>query len=241
MENLGSPFFMNEIIDPGFNMIDLYTPYGTVVPEGLPGTPFFSIYCTFLSNITDDLYLELTYEDTFKMLEKMLMQAIAMFKWPRFPKYAFNREVPTMIGESKTQGPDGEEIIEEVVISKGCWTIQLSLEEIDILSDLMMLKWMDAQLFSANNTKMRYSSSDFKFTSQANHISKLSALKRDLEQSVKSKQSMYRRQKIDAFGNVTPDYEGLSTPKYLQDRGEDWWNIHIQNMEKSEQGLLGDI
>ena len=232
---------MSDILDPEFTMIDLYTPYGTVVPEGLPGTPFFSIYCTFLSNVTDDLYLELTYEDTFKMLEKMLMQAIAMFKWPRFPKYAFNRDIPTMVGESKTIGPDGEEIVEEVILSKGCWTIQLTLEEIDILSDLMMIKWMDMQLFSANNTKMRYSSSDFKFTSQANHISKLSALKRDLEQSVKSKQSMYRRQKIDAFGNVTPDYEGLSTPKYLQDRGEDWWNIHTQNMEKSEQGLLGDI
>lgn len=232
---------MNEIIDPGFTMIDLYTPYGTVVPEGLPGTPFFSIYCTFLSNVTDDLYLELTYEDTFKMLEKMLMQAVSMFKWPRFPKYAFDRNVPTMVGESKKLDENGQEVVEEVILSKGCWTIQLTLEEIDILSDLMMIKWMDTQLFSANNTKMRYSSADFKFTSQANHISKLSALKKDLEQSVKSKQFMYKRQKIDKFGNVTANYGGLSTPKVLQDRGEDWWNIHKRNMEKSEQGLLGDI
>ncbi len=228
-------------IDPGFGVADIFTPYGTVVPPGLPGTPFFSIYCTFLSNITDDLYLEMTYEDTFKMLEKMLLQAIAMFKWPRFPKYAFNREIVTMIGDKKITTPEGEETTEEVVLSKGCWTVQLSLEEIDILSDLMMIKWMDTQLFSANNTVMKYSSADFKFTSQANHISKLSALRRDLEKSVNSKQSMYRRQKVDMFGNVTPDYDGLSTPQYYKVRGDDWWNTHIQNMEKSEQGLLGNI
>lgn len=228
----------NNILDPEFSLIDLYTPYGTVVPEGLPGTPFFSIYCTFLSNITDDLYLELTYEDTFKMLEKMLMQSIAMFKWPRFPKYAFDKTVPTMIGDSKIINDEGEEEVTEVIISRGCWTIQLTLEEIDILSDLMMIKWMDAQLFSANNTKMKYSSADFKFTSQANHISKLSALKRDLEQSVKSKQSLYRRQTIDAFGNVTPDYDGLATPRTIESRGEDWWNYYKRNMEKLNPELL---
>ena len=168
-------------IDPGFSVYDMYTVNGTEVPEGLPGTPFFQIYCTFLDNVTDDMYMELTYEDTFKLLEKMLMQAISMFKWPRFPKYAYNKNIVTMVGEKEVKDEQGNSFIEEVVLSKGCWTIQLTLEEVDILSDLMMLKWVDSQLFSANNTKMRYSSSDFKFTSQANHINKLSALRKELD------------------------------------------------------------
>ena len=120
---------------------------------------------------------------------------------------------------------------EEVVISTGCWTIQLSIEEIDILADLMMLKWTDAQLFSVKNTEMKYSSSDFKFTSQANHIAKLGAMKRDFERSVKEKQSLYRRQKIDKFGVVTADYGGLASSKGTG-RGEDWWSFYRQNMER---------
>jgi hypothetical protein len=217
------------MLDPEYSYIEPYTPYGTVVPPGLPGTPFFSIYCTFLSNITDDLYLELTYEDTFQLLEKMLFQAIAMFKWPRFPKYAYNRDLPTMIKEDTTE-VDGEMITEHKIVSKGCWTIQLTLE---ILSDLMMIKWMDAQLFTANNTKMKYSSADFKFTSQANHIAKLSALKQELERSVKGKQSLYRRQKVDIYGNVSPDYDGLAGDK-LQAQGADWWNYVVKGASQSE-------
>lgn len=229
-------------IDPGFSVYDMYTVNGTEVPEGLPGTPFFQIYCTFLDNVTDDMYMELTYEDTFKLLEKMLMQAISMFKWPRFPKYAYNKNIVTMVGEKEVKDEQGNSFIEEVVLSKGCWTIQLTLEEVDILSDLMMLKWVDSQLFSANNTKMRYSSSDFKFTSQANHINKLSALRKELEKSINSKQSLYRRHKIDKFGNVTPDYDGLaSQPKYSE-WGEDWWymnKLNITRRLKEEQ--LRDI
>lgn len=226
-------------IDPGFSVYDMYTAYGTEVPEGLPGTPFFQIYCTFLENVTDDMYMELTYQDTFKALEKMLMQAISMFKWPRFPKYAYNRSLITMVGEKEVKDEEGNSLIEEVILSKGCWTIQLTLEEVDILSDLMMLKWIDAQLFSANNTKMRYSSADFKFTSQANHISKLSGLRRDLEKSINSKQFMYRRQKIDIFGNVTPDYDGLASKPNYSDWGESWWNVNKQNMasQLSEEQL----
>ena len=179
-------------------------------------TSFSSVFDTFLSKITDDMYMELSEEETLPLQEELLMSALPHFEFPRKDIFNFDKE-------------------------NQVFNVDLSLEEINIIAVYMMVEWFSIQLASVEMTRMKYSGSDFKFTSQANHISKLSALKRDLEQSVKSKQSMYRRQKIDAFGNVTPDYEGLSTPKYLQDRGEDWWNIHTQNMEKSEQGLLGDI
>jgi len=41
----------------------------------------------------------------------------------------------------------------------------------------MVVEWISQQLASIENTRMKYSGSDFKFTSQANHIQKLQKLK----------------------------------------------------------------
>ena len=40
----------------------------------------------------------------------------------------------------------------------------------------MKTAWVQRQVASIENTRMKYSGSDFKFTSQANHLSKLLAL-----------------------------------------------------------------
>ena len=40
------------------------------------GTPFAAVYNRFLGKITDDMYLELTPEDTIKDLRNMLIDAI---------------------------------------------------------------------------------------------------------------------------------------------------------------------
>ena len=47
-------------------------------------TPFSMIYDNFLSKITDDMFMELTELDTFRMLEELLMSAIHKFEFPRF-------------------------------------------------------------------------------------------------------------------------------------------------------------
>ena len=39
-------------------------------------TPFSYIYDSFLSKITDDMYMELTELDTYRMLEELLLSAI---------------------------------------------------------------------------------------------------------------------------------------------------------------------
>jgi len=40
----------------------------------------------------------------------------------------------------------------------------------------MMCAWVQRQLTSIENTRMKYSGSDFKMTSQANHMAKLQNL-----------------------------------------------------------------
>ena len=47
------------------------------------GTPFTAVYNRFLGKITDDMYLELTPEDTIKDLRNMLIDAIPGFEFPR--------------------------------------------------------------------------------------------------------------------------------------------------------------
>ena len=46
-------------------------------------TSFSLVYDSFLSKITDEMYLELTELDTFRMLEQLLLSAIEKFEFPR--------------------------------------------------------------------------------------------------------------------------------------------------------------
>jgi hypothetical protein len=46
-------------------------------------TPFSKVYDSFLSKVTDDLYLELTELDTYEMLEELLITSIPKFEFPR--------------------------------------------------------------------------------------------------------------------------------------------------------------
>ena len=46
-------------------------------------TAFSLVYDSFLSKITDDMYMELTELDTYQMLEELLLSAIEKFEFPR--------------------------------------------------------------------------------------------------------------------------------------------------------------
>lgn len=153
-------------------------------------TPFQYIFDRFLSKITDDLYLELTEEDTKRDMEGILVNSISGFEFPRFP--LFNYSVSNR----------GEQ---------GRYNVLLSHEEVDIISDLMVLEWTKRQIASVENTRMKYSGSDFKFTSQANHLDKLIRLKREMENGSKHKQRLYKRRKVDnSSGAVTTNWSGMA-------------------------------
>jgi hypothetical protein len=162
------------------------------------GTPFYVIYCKFLSKITDDLYLEWTLEDTFKNLESILLDAIPRFEWPKFRLYDFSTQAIGMVGT------DGS------VVSYGKYFTDLTLEEVDIIASLMGIEWINRQILTVNLTRMKYSSKDFQFTSQANHLQKLLATKTQFEYDNRKMQRMYQRRTIDAAGFIVPNYAALS-------------------------------
>jgi hypothetical protein len=55
-------------------------------------TQFSAVYNRFLGQITDDLYLELTPEDTIKDLQNLLINAIPGFEFPRKNLYDYTIE-----------------------------------------------------------------------------------------------------------------------------------------------------
>ena len=56
-------------------------------------TLFATVYNRFLGKITDDLYLELTPEDTVKDLQNLLIDAIPGFEFPRKDLYNYKIEL----------------------------------------------------------------------------------------------------------------------------------------------------
>jgi len=156
-------------------------------------TPFSNIYNSFLSKITDDMYMELTEQDTYKMLEELLMSAIHKFE---FPRVNINDYVKTITDDK------GESV-------EGYFNVILSNEEINILSTYMIVEWLGQQLASVENTRMKYSGSDFKFTSQANHLSKLLTLKKDYEREGFHLQRLYKRRKADDNGIMRSTFDSI--------------------------------
>ena len=53
------------------------------------GTLFSTVYNRFLSKVTDDMYLELTPQDTLKDLQNLIVDAIPGFEFPRHNLYDY--------------------------------------------------------------------------------------------------------------------------------------------------------
>ena len=159
-------------------------------------TPFSYIYDYFLTKITDDMYMELTESDTKSMLEDLLMAAMPKFEFPRHN--LLNNYESTYIEEVSTYcGVDSDnKEVPAIIYGGGCFNVALTQEEINILATYMIVEWLGQQLASVENTRMKYSGSDFKFTSQANHMQKLLSLKKDYEREGFHLQRLYKRRAI---------------------------------------------
>lgn len=164
------------------------------------GTSFFKIYCRFLEKITDDMYLELTFEETIKILDSLFLDSLPEFTYPRFHINDYDVEA-----ETEALDENGEPIL------KGAFSEELTNEEQDIIAEIMLLNWIRRQLYDTRITRMRYSTSDFKQTSQAAHMQRLSSLVSSQQGRVRHKLNLYSRRKIDKDGYIVPNADNLST------------------------------
>ena len=156
------------------------------------GTPFTQVYNRFLGKITDDMYMELTPEDTVRDLRNLLIDAIPGFEFPRKNLLDY-----TII--------EAENALEE----ESSFAAELSSEEINILAILMMIGWTQRQVTSIENTRMKYSSSDFKFTSQANHLANLLTLLKETQRQSHHMQRLYKRRRTDSNGRYESNWSIL--------------------------------
>ena len=165
-------------------------------------TPFSLVYDSFLSKITDDMYMQLTQLDTYRMLEQLLLSAIEKFEFPRV-----NLTDYTLLEVDDNGGED-----EPITYEDGYFNNSLTHEEINILAVYMIVQWLSQQLASVQNTRMKYSGSDFKFTSQANHMQKLLQIKKDYEREGFHLQRLYKRRKSDDNGIMRSTFGSIMEP-----------------------------
>ena len=174
-------------------------------------TSFSLVYDSFLSKITDDMYLELTELDTYRMLEELLLSAIEKFEFPRINLWDY--ELFEITDETVYQGVESNyQEVQAIIYSGGYFNNLLTHEEINILAVYMIVEWLSQQLASVENTRMKYSGSDFKFTSQANHMQKLLQLKKDYEREGFHLQRLYKRRAPDKNGIMKSTFGLLRTP-----------------------------
>lgn len=101
-------------------------------------TLFTTVYDRFLGKITDDMYLELTPEDTIKDLKNLLVDAIPGFEFPRVNLQDYTISIVSIPKEEATEDDfiiNSDDI--NVLVDKSHFNIELSSEEINILALLM--------------------------------------------------------------------------------------------------------
>lgn len=191
------------------------------------GTPFSAIYNCFLGKITDDMYMELTPEDTIKDLQRLLLQAIPGFEFPRKNLDSYEIKVVQMkedevlpddfiIGVIWNDLSDNTVDVPDVIVEKSAFAEELTSEEINILALLMKQGWVQRQVTSIENTRMKYSGSDFKMTSQANHLQKLLSLLEESRRDSFHMQRLYKRRKKDRDGHYESNWSVLREKSALR-------------------------
>ena len=189
------------------------------------GTLFASVYNRFLGKITDDMYMELTPQDTVKDLQNLLIDAIPGFEFPR-KKLDYTILVRELNKNStNVYGFVAKDLNGNSYEDASSFDVELSSEEINILAILMLNAWLQRQITTIENIRMKYSGSDFKMTSQANHLAKLLTLQAEVQRQSHHMQRLYKRRKTDDEGYIRSNWSVLRENSVLGGRSSKEDNI----------------
>lgn len=122
-------------------------------------TQYITIYDTFLSKISDYSVLGMTQADVETQLEKYLLSAIPRFRF------------------CKTDLTDRDSTLKR-------FNNTLTDYEIEILSKLMIVEYMNPKIVSSELMKQALGDKDFAIYSQANHLKELLNLRKELRSEV---------------------------------------------------------
>lgn len=184
-------------------------------------TMFTKVYNRFLSKITDDMYIELTPEDTVKDLQNLLIDAIPNFEFPRQNLNDYEIKIVQKREDTLTEDdfvlgvvwgvlPEDNAEIPDVIVEQSSFAADLTDEEINILALMMMVSWLNRQVVSIENTRMKFTGTDFKMSSQANHLSKLMSLLSETQRQAFHMQRLYKRRKLGSDGKYSSNWSVFS-------------------------------
>ncbi|MDD4298889.1 MAG: hypothetical protein PHS98_04615 [Bacilli bacterium] len=123
------------------------------------GTPFAEIDNMFLSDINDSTILEYTEDERTEILNNLRKKAIPRFKC------------------CKADLTDKDEIFGE-------FKADLTDEEKLILATIMRKYWLNDKIYNLNLLKQRLSTKDWRMTSQAEHLLRLTVLAQELDKEI---------------------------------------------------------
>ena len=171
------------------------------------------------------MYVELTPADTLRDLQTLLIDALPGFEFPRcnLTDYTIETTIKPrsevvdddfvlgiiwyeLEGDSLDDLLSDEAQEEMVLVENSTFNFELTTEEINIIAILMMQAWVQRQVTSIENTRMKYSGSDFKMTSQANHLQKLMSLLNECKTQSIHMQRLYKRRRF--IRNADSPYDG---------------------------------
>ena len=162
------------------------------------------------------MYIELTPQDTLRDLQSLLLNALPDFE---FPRCNLNDYTVETVVKNRDEVEDGDFVLgiiwheleedsdnlddyllnnqqDQVLVENSVFNFELTQEEINIIAILMMIAWVQRQVTSIENTRMKYSGSDFKMTSQANHLQKLMSLLSECQRQSLHMQRLYKRRRL---------------------------------------------
>ena len=162
--------------------------------------------------------MELTPQETNRDLQNLLINILPNFEFPKKNLYDYTIGTKIVNRLELTQEDFVlYEVKEGAVVDTASFGEELSLEEINILSILMMDAWLQRQITSIENIRMKYSGSDFKFTSQANHLAKLLTLQTEIHRQSHHMQRLYKRRKFADDGKYASNWSILRESNPLDD------------------------
>lgn len=187
-------------------------------------TSFTTIYDSFFGRVTSALYMEMTELDLVRQLQDLLLNGLSFFEFPRFDLNDYEEGIYTNLGTYCGVESDNIEVPATGWVG-GSFNTSLTQEEINILSLNMVVEWLGQQLTTTENTEMKYSGVDFKFTSQANHMAKLKVLKEQYQKESFHLQRLYKRRKI-VNGVVQSTIGSIMAPPaygYVREERSEWY------------------
>jgi hypothetical protein len=122
-------------------------------------TPFSKIDDMFLSDISDDTLLDYTEEERENILDSLRVKAITRFK------------------ACKQDLSDRDEV-------NRVFNQDLSDEECLIISTIMRKFWLNDKIYNLELLRQRMSTKDWRLTSQAEHLLRLTILNQELEKEI---------------------------------------------------------